>query len=169
MRRMMVSATFPRTLECTLLPVQEADLPALYAFQDDPVLRSLRVVPYRNREAFFAKWKAVLEDHEVVKQTIWADGQLAGSILCFHGEHGRELGILLGRAYWSKGIGSAALTQFLAQLAHLKGPLTARVVEHNTASIRLLEKHHFSRTSDTPFTDAEGNSLFEFVLERPEP
>ena len=50
----------------------------------------------------------------------------------------REVGYYLGRAFWGRGIASAALTAFL-RLEQTR-PFHASATQHNAASLRVLQK-----------------------------
>jgi RimJ/RimL family protein N-acetyltransferase len=55
----------------------------------------------------------------------------------------REVGYWIGKAYWGKGIATAALAEFLA--VEPTRPLYAHVARHNLGSVRVLEKCGFAR------------------------
>jgi RimJ/RimL family protein N-acetyltransferase len=66
---------------------------------------------------------------------------VAGNIVCFEDQGERLVGYWIGRGFWGLGIATAALAAFLRQIP--ARPLVARVVRHNVASRRVLEKCGF--------------------------
>lgn len=150
--------------EVVLRPVCEADLETLFAHQDDEVVREMGVVPYRPRTEFFAKWRDVLGDDQVVKRSVWFEDELVGYFICFLRDGVREIGYIIARTHWGKGIASAALAQFLPILSHLSRPITARVVKHNYASLRVLQKSGFLIVGEMVVRDEEGRNIPEFQL-----
>ncbi len=153
-------------MSCPVLlrPVTECDLPTLFSHQADPVVREMGVVPYRDHDAFLAKWKEVLADDSVVNRSIWAGDKLVGNIACFVRDGVREVGYIIGREFWGKGIGSAAIAEFLPLLAAFPRPITARVVRHNYASLRVLQKNGFLITAEIVVTDEQGRNIPEYLL-----
>ena len=80
-----------------------------------------------------------------------------------------ELGIVIGRAYWGKGIGTAAAQLVMDYAFHRLGlaEIQAEVLQRNRASGRLLEKvgFHLLRTiSGDPQSDTNSEDLFLYVL-----
>ena len=75
-----------------------------------------------------------------------------------------ELGIVLARAHWSKGLGTTS-----ARMAVLYGfevlalrEIRAEVLQRNSASIRLLEKTGFRMVRVLPPTEAEPEIMLAF-------
>lgn len=139
-----------------LRPVTEADLPDLFEHQDDPVLRAMSVVPHRPREAFFERWHDQLRSPDSCTRTIWADGQRVGCILSFSRSGRREVGYILGRAFWGGGIGTRALRLFL--LCDLHRPLSAVISKHNVASIKMASACGFVQTEELAANESTGES-----------
>lgn len=126
-----------------LRAVLPEDLPILFENQRDPEAAAMAAFPARSRPEFDAHRARTAADPS---NSIWAivvDGQLAGDICCF-GEPGeRHVGYWLGREFWGRGIATAALELMLEQIR--ERPLFASVAEHNTGSLRVLEKCGFER------------------------
>ena len=143
-----------------LRAVRDADLPALFEHQRDPEATRMAAFPARDWEAFVAHWAKVRADTTNIAQAIVVGGQVAGSIGSWVQDGEREVGYWIGRAFWGRGIATAAL----AALLHLvtERPLHARVAAHNRASRRVLEKCGFLvvRTDHDP----AGDGVDEIVL-----
>ena len=124
-----------------LRDVTESDFEAFYQHQLDPEALRMASFPSRDREAFFAHWRTILATPGTFKQTILADDQVAGNIVCWD-HHGRWcVGYWLGRDFWGMGIATAALQAALERIAIR--PLYAHVAKNNAASRRVLEKGGF--------------------------
>ncbi len=126
--------------------VRESDLESFYEDQRDPLADRMAGFPARDHDAFMAHWHKLMADGTVMLRTILNDGEVAGNIVSFtHGDT-REVGYWIRRDRWGKGIATEALRRFL-RLDKAR-PLLAGVVKHNIASIRVLEKCGFRRTSE---------------------
>jgi ribosomal-protein-alanine N-acetyltransferase len=80
-----------------------------------------------------------------------------------------ELGIVIGRAYWGKGIGTSAARLVIDYALNILGlvEIQAEVLQYNMASIHLLEKvgFHLLRTmTGDPQSDTFSEDLFLYVL-----
>lgn len=137
-----------------LRAVTEADLPVLFEHQDDPVLRALSVVPHWPREAFLSRWRERLTSPDSCARTIWADGQLVGCIMSFPRDGRREVGYILGRAFWGGRIGTRALRLFLS--CDATRPLSAVISKHNVASIKMAQTCGFVQTEELPAKESAG-------------
>lgn len=82
-----------------------------------------------------------------------------------------ELGIVVARALWSKGIGTAAanLANHYAFTTLGVSEIHAEVLRRNPGSIRLLEKAGFQFLRGVPATAAEPEELLRYSLSRPCP
>ena len=137
-------------------PVEERDLPALLAVNgDDEVTRFLPYASWRS----LADGRAWLERMSV----LGARGESAqfviieresglgiGTCLLFRYEEGSaraEMGYVLGRKYWGRGIMNDALTALISCAfgAYSLRRIEAEVDPRNTSSARLLEKLGFTR------------------------
>ena len=130
-----------------------ADKPALMALCNavDRTFLSDRL-PYPYTEADADWWLGMVaenEGKEGVWRSIWADGQLVGSISVERkagDEHNiGELGYMILTPWWSKGIGTEAVRQICGiafrELALER--ITGEVFPENLASARVLEKNGF--------------------------
>ena len=147
-----------------LRDVTESDLPIFFEQQLDPDATEMAAFPARDREAFMAHWVKILAHNSVIVKTILFDGQVAGNIVGFEMDGKREVGYLIGKEYWGKGIATKALAAFLD---HVKTrPLYAHAAKHNIGSRRVLEKCGFTIIGDDKgFPDARGEQVEEFILE----
>lgn len=125
----------------SLREVSENDLETFFEYQLDPDALHMARFPPRDRDAHMAHWHRILADDSVTAATIVFDGAVAGDIVSWDNEGDREVGYWIGRSFWGKGIGTAALEQFLDGFDG--PPLRAHVARHNVGSLRVLEKCGF--------------------------
>ena len=127
-----------------LRDVEEADLPIFFEHQREPDANRMAAFPTRESDAFFAHWREkVLANASGRTQTIVVDGDVAGYVASWQDGGKRLVAYWLGGAYWGRGIGTAALREFLAH--ETTRPLHAFVAVHNVGSIRVLERCGFQR------------------------
>ncbi|MDT0472045.1 GNAT family N-acetyltransferase [Streptomyces griseoviridis] len=148
-----------------LREVHDSDLPVFYRQLNDPeALRTAAFTPAdpADREAFDARWRRVRASSDVVR-TVLADGDVVGSAAVY-GEPGeREVTYWVDRAYWGRGVATAALRELLALVP--ERPLHARVAADNAGSRRVLEKCGFVETARARgFAPARGAEIEEVVL-----
>ncbi len=129
-----------------LRDVSASDLPIFFEQQLDPVATQMAAFPARDRDAFMVHWAKIMAGESNILKTILYGDQVAGNIVSWEHDDEREVGYWLGRAFWGKGIATQALALLLQQVS--SRPLTAYVVKHSLASIRVLEKCGFTRTSE---------------------
>lgn len=145
-----------------LRPATESDLPTLYEQQLDPKATAMAAFPSRDEEAFYAHSKKIMADEAVIFRAIVDDGRVAGSIVSWEMDGKREVGYWIGREFWSKGIATQALTQYLD--VERARPLFAHVAKHNVGSKRVLEKNGFKVIGEDSYTNPAGVLVDEFVL-----
>jgi RimJ/RimL family protein N-acetyltransferase len=154
------------TGDVRLRDVTEGDLAILFEQQLDPQANYMAAFTSRDptdRDAFMAHWARLLGDEAIIKRTILADGQVAGSIVSFPHRGRREVGYWLGKHYWGRGIATSALAAFLRQVQ--ERPLYAGAAKDNTASLRVLQKCGFTiRGEDKGFSRARGAEVEEYTL-----
>ena len=134
--------------------VEADDLPFFFENQRDPVAVAMVAYHSRDRAAFDQHWAKIMTDATSLNKTIVvasavsadspAQNQVAGHINCWTSEGKREVGYWLDRAFWGRGIATAALTAFL-RLEQTR-PLHASAAKHNVASLRVLQKCGFTIT-----------------------
>jgi RimJ/RimL family protein N-acetyltransferase len=119
-----------------LRPVEDDDLPIFLAHQDDPVAAAMAAFPTRAPDAFYAHWAEIRAHPTNVTRTIVADGEVAGDIVSWLANGGREVGYWVGRSWWGRGVATAALRLLLAEIQDR--PVTAHVAVDNIGSRRVL-------------------------------
>ncbi|NUR49357.1 MAG: GNAT family N-acetyltransferase [Hamadaea sp.] len=132
-------------IDVRLRAVLEADLPVFYEWRRDPEAVERSKLPPKDRDAFLTQWRTeVLPNSEGIVRAITADGVLAGNILSFPFNGRRCIGYWLDRAFWGRGVGTAALRLFLTEVDSAR-PIYAETDEGNAGSLRMLEKCGFAR------------------------
>jgi RimJ/RimL family protein N-acetyltransferase len=94
-----------------------------------------------DRHAFLVHVSRVREDPSTVQRVIEAERTIAGTIGSFKIDDETEITYRIDRAFWGRGIASAALQGSLSMTT--ERPLFARAASDNAASLRVLEKAGF--------------------------
>lgn len=153
-------------MRCVLREVRDEDLGVLFEQWADPVamqMAAFTVPDHTEREAFERRWSRLRADESVLTRAIVVDDEVAGTIGSWGGGDEREVTYWIGRAYWSRGVATAALQAFLA--VDPCRPLQARVAHDNVASRRVLEKCGFRViATDRGFAAARSGEIEELVL-----
>lgn len=153
-------------VDVVLRAVEAGDIDRFFVHQQDPaahVMAGSTSTDPHDRAAFAAKWTRLLADPSITARTVLAGGEPAGYVASFLRDDVREVAYWLERAQWGRGIASAALARFLAELP--ERPLHARVVHDNVASLRVLEKCGFRRIGTGRFVShARGGEVDEVVF-----
>ncbi|MEU0411851.1 GNAT family N-acetyltransferase [Streptomyces griseorubiginosus] len=152
-------------MQIALRKVHDSDLPVFFRQMNDPeALHMAAFTPKdpADRDAFDAHWKRILAS-DAVHRTVLADGDVVGSAAVY-GEPGeREVTYWIDRAYWGRGVATAALRELVVQVP--ERPLYARAAADNTGSLRVLEKCGFRVTARASgYANARGAEIEEFVL-----
>ncbi|MBT3167283.1 GNAT family N-acetyltransferase [Streptomyces sp. Vc74B-19] len=153
-------------MDVALRPVHDSDLPVFYRQMNDPeALRMAAFTPEdpADRDRFDAHWAHIRSSPGIVARTVLADGDVVGTASVY-GEAGeREVTYWIDRAYWGKGIATAALRALLAEVTDR--PLYARVAEDNAGSLRVLRKCGFEVTGKArAYAPGRGADTDELVL-----
>jgi RimJ/RimL family protein N-acetyltransferase len=148
--------------EITLCEVQECHLPVFFEQQLDPEAIRMAAFPSREREAFMAHWAKCMTNETTVLRTIVFEGEVAGNIVFWEDPGEPKIGYWLGRAYWGKGLATAALSQFL-EVVEVR-PLYARVAKHNGRSVSVLQKCGFTVATEDFISAADGSRIEEFLM-----
>ncbi len=134
-------------MHIALRAVHDSDLPVFYRQMNDPeALHMAAFTPKdpADRDAFDAHWARIRASDDVVR-AILADGDVVGSAAVY-GEPGeREVTYWVDRAYWGRGVATAALRALLTEVP--ERPLYARAAADNAGSLRVLEKCGFRITA----------------------
>ena len=151
-----------------LREAQAEDLPLFFEHQLDPEANYMAAFTAKDptdQQAFMAHWTRILGDATNTIRTILIEGQVAGSVSSYEETAGHlEVTYWLGAPYWGKGIATAALGAFLAQVT--TRPIYARVAKDNRASLRVLEKCGFTIIDeDKGFANARGQEIEEWLLQ----
>jgi RimJ/RimL family protein N-acetyltransferase len=131
-----------------LRDVRSADLPVLFEHQADTDAARLAAFKPRDLEAFMAHWTKILSDPSLCAKAIVLGRTVVGNIGVFGHANHREVGYWIGREHWGQGFATAALRAILR--LRTERPLFAHVAEHNSASIRVLEKCGFRLLGEDP-------------------
>ena len=147
----------------TIREVESSDLETFYKHQLDPEAIKMAAFVPRDKVAFDAHWKKILNSSQNINRTIVADGQVAGYIACFpDGEH-MEVTYWLGREFWGRGLATQALNRML-QLIGAR-PSFARAATDNIGSIKVLQKCSFKIIGkDKGFANSRGAETEEYIL-----
>lgn len=152
-------------IEISLRDVQESDLPIFFKQQLEPEAVQMAAFPPRDRAAFLAHWAKIMANAKTIVKTIVFAGRVAGNMVQWEEAGERKVGFWLGKDYWGRGIASAALSQFLAQVK--ARPLRAHVAKHNLGSLRVLQKSGFIISGEAVFSGIAGEPKEEFILTLP--
>lgn len=130
--------------EIALRPVADADLDTLFVQMSDA--ESVRMAAFTppdpsDREAFAAHMARIRSSPDVVLQAVVYDDELVGSVGSFVMEGETEVTYWIDRAYWGRGIATAALGQLLSLIP--VRPVFARAASDNLASLRVLARWGF--------------------------
>jgi len=125
-----------------LRDVKEEDLPIFFEHQCEPEAHRMAAFPPREHDAFMLHWRTnILGEPTARKRTIVVEDCVAGNIGSWDADGRRLVGYWIGRQYWGRGIGTAALSEFLCE--ETTRPLCAFVAVQNRGSIRVLQKCGF--------------------------
>lgn len=156
-----------------LRPWRAADRAALVRHADDAELaRNLRLLPHPYDDAAADAWLGYAAA-DPPPHGVWAievAGEAAGCIALERGSDVKaasyEVGYWLGRAYWGRGIVTAALRAVTA--AAWAEPDVARVAAHvfawNRASMRVLEKAGYRREAVLVRAGVKDGVVFDRVV-----
>jgi RimJ/RimL family protein N-acetyltransferase len=122
--------------------VSEDDLPVFFEHQLDPEANRMAGFVPRDRDAFMEHWGKIRQEDSNITRTVLVDDVVAGNVGSWLDDANRRLvGYWIGREFWGRGVATAALAAFVAEVT--ERPLFAFVATHNVASRRVLEKCGF--------------------------
>ena len=149
-----------------LREVTESDLSIFFEQQLDPEANQMAAFTVKDptdKQAFWVRWRRILNDETITVKTVLYEGAVAGSVLIYEQSGETEVSYWIGKKYWGRGIATQALTLFL-KTVKLR-PLFARAAKDNLASLRVLEKCGFLKIGeDKGFANARGEEVDEFIL-----
>ena len=87
----------------------------------------------RDREAFDAHWRRILDGETLIARTIVDEGRVAGNIGCWEQDGRLLLGYWIGNEFWGRGPATRALAAFVAEVS--SRPIHAWVATTNLGSI----------------------------------
>jgi RimJ/RimL family protein N-acetyltransferase len=153
-------------MKVRLRPAAPADIPHFQDFHGEDEGRRLAAFASQGTpepEAFAAHWNLILANKSSIERTIVADEAVAGYVAHFE-QFGRpSISYWVGRAWWGRGVASAAVAAFLPLVA--VRPLFARVAKDNQGSLRVLERNGFRKVGeDRGFAPARGCEVDEWIL-----
>lgn len=145
--------------------VQESDISIFFQHQLDPVAGWQVAFTHENptdEVAFNVHIAKALNDETVVMRTIVFESQVVGYVTKYEIEKAPQIGFVLGREFWGKGIATQALREFLSLIT--QRPIYARTAFDNQASMHVLKRLGFKRTSEgTYFANARGVEIVEIL------
>ena len=148
-----------------LRKVHESDIAVLFKHQLDPI--SSWQVAFTHEDptdetAFNEHMSKVLEDETVVMKIIIHDSEIAGYLTKYELDGEPQIGFVLGREFWGKGLATKSLREFLSIIEDR--PIYARTAFDNENSMRVLQKLGFTRTSEgVYYSHARGEEIVEVL------
>jgi RimJ/RimL family protein N-acetyltransferase len=119
------------------------DLPVIFEHQRDPEAARMAAFTPRELPAFMEHWKTkILGEPTACARAVVEGTQVAGFVVTWTQADRRLLGYWIGRAFWGRGLATAALAEFVARVEPIR-PLEASVATSNVGSIRVLQKCGF--------------------------
>jgi RimJ/RimL family protein N-acetyltransferase len=153
-------------VEITLRDVRDNDLQVFWTQMSDERAQHMAAVTrgyHYDRPAFDAHWARVRSDPAVILRTVLVDGEVAGHAAVFGPLGEREVTYWVDRAYWGRGVATAALAALLG--LERERPVHGHAAADNTASIRVLQKCGFEITGGGRiFAQARGEEIDEVSM-----
>ncbi|AZM52552.1 GNAT family N-acetyltransferase [Streptomyces sp. WAC 01529] len=153
-------------MDVSLREVHDSDLPVFFRQLNDP--ESCHMAAFTpedpgDRNRFDAHWAKLRASPGIDVRTVLADGDVVGNAAVY-GEPGeREVTYWIDRAYWGRGLATAALRELLALIP--ERPLYARAAADNAGSLRVLEKCGFRESArERGYAAAREAEIDEVVL-----
>ncbi|MFK4067719.1 GNAT family N-acetyltransferase [Streptomyces sp. NPDC029674] len=153
-------------MDVTLRAVHDSDLPVFFRQMNDPESTHMAAFTSEDpadRDAFDAHWTRMRAAADIQIRTVLADGDVVGNAGVYGAPGEREVTYWIDRAYWGRGLATAALRGLLE--LEPERPLYARAAADNAGSIRVLEKCGFRvSATDRGYAQARGKEIDEVVL-----
>ncbi|MET7621625.1 GNAT family N-acetyltransferase [Streptomyces sp. NPDC005408] len=148
-----------------LREVVDSDVPEFFRHMNDPESNRMAAFTSENaadRALFDAHW-ARIRASDAVTRTVLADGVVVGHAAVYGPPEEREVTYFIDRAYWGRGVATAALRALIELVP--QRPLHARAAADNAGSIRVLQKCGFTVTGrDRGYAHARGGETDEVLL-----
>jgi RimJ/RimL family protein N-acetyltransferase len=150
----------------SLRPCEDRDLEPLFRqMADAEAVRMAAFVSWQpgDREAAFERIARLRADTSVTFLVIDVDGEAAGTIGSFRIDDKPEVTYWVDRAFWGRGVATAALALMVGEIA--ERPLYASAASDNVGSLRVLEKVGFRPIGvDRGFAPARGEEIEETLM-----
>ncbi|WP_091348902.1 GNAT family N-acetyltransferase [Micromonospora rhizosphaerae] len=157
------------TSDVRIRPVRDEDLPAFFAYEQDPQanwMAAFGPADPADRAAFDAHWRRVRADPRIVPRTVTVDGEVVGHVNAFPVGDRTEVSYWIDPRRWGRGHATAALAALLRELP--QRPVHARAAKDNVASLAVLRKCGFVLIGeDKGYANGRGTEVEEYVLELP--
>jgi RimJ/RimL family protein N-acetyltransferase len=151
----------------TLRPVRDDDLPIFFEQERDPQAVQLAAFTHpdpNDRAAFDAHWAKIRARPSVRLCAIEAEGVVVGHVASYEVDGRPEVTYWLGREYWGRGLATAALRAFLAEVDSRR-PMFGHTAQDNLASRRVMEKCGFRIIGQSRgYANARGQDIDELEL-----
>lgn len=148
-----------------LRAVEDSDIPIFFKHQLDPFSSwqvAFTLKDPTDEDAFNVHIANALKDGTVIMRTIVVGGDVTGYLTKYDINDKPQIGFVLGREFWGKGIATESAREFLSSFT--QRPVYARTAFDNDASMRVLQKLGFKRTSQGQFfSNARGAEITEIV------
>jgi RimJ/RimL family protein N-acetyltransferase len=148
-----------------LREVHDSDIAVLFQHQLDPFSNWQVAFTHEDptaENAFNEHMSKVLSDETVVMKTIISNSEVAGYLTKYELDGEPQIGFVLGREFWGKGLATESLREFLSTID--TRPIYARTAFDNIASMRVLQKSGFTRTLEGHyFSHARGVDIVEIL------
>ena len=144
----------------------ESDLEAFFGNQLDEeagYMAAFTAKDPTDKEAYMAKWTALINNEAVNIKTILLGAEIAGSVSTYEMEGEPQITYWIGKQYWGKGIATQALQAFLKDMK--ERPVYGRIAIDNIGSRRVLEKCGFEMIArEHGFANARNMEIEELVF-----
>lgn len=152
--------------EIGLRPVRDDDLDTIFDQMRDP--QAVRMAAFTaddpdDRAEFDAHMHRIRTAPDVDLRAVTVDGELAGTIAGFAVGEDTEITYWFDRAWWGRGIATAAVGLLLAEIP--VRPITARAASDNAGSLAVLRKAGFRKVgTEMAYATGRGHEIEETVL-----
>ena len=141
------------------------DLETLFVFQTNQEgiqMAAFTSEDQTNKEAYITKWSKIIENPEILMQTIRLNNTIVGSVVHFDFRGETNVSYWIDQPYWGKGLATEGLKAFIQNTT--KRPLYGRVAHDNYGSQKVLEKCGFKCIAkERGFANARKMEIEEFV------